>query len=42
MKLKLLVTGGTGFIDEERLLAEAENLKKNSYGSYLKKTGQNC
>ena len=26
-----------GFIDEEQLLAEAENLKKNSYGAYLKK-----
>ncbi|XKH00016.1 glucose-1-phosphate thymidylyltransferase RfbA [Marinobacter nauticus] len=26
-----------GFIGEEQLLAEAENLKKNSYGAYLKK-----
>ncbi len=26
-----------GFIGEEELLAEAENLKKNSYGAYLKK-----
>jgi glucose-1-phosphate thymidylyltransferase len=26
-----------GFIGEEQLLAEAENLKKNSYGDYLKK-----
>ncbi len=26
-----------GFIGEEKLLAEAENLKKNSYGAYLKK-----
>jgi glucose-1-phosphate thymidylyltransferase len=26
-----------GFIGEEELLAEAENLKKNSYGDYLKK-----
>jgi glucose-1-phosphate thymidylyltransferase len=26
-----------GFIGEEQLLAEAENLKKNSYGIYLKK-----
>ena len=26
-----------GFIDEEQLLAEAENLKKNSYGAHLKK-----
>lgn len=26
-----------GFIDEEQLLLEAENLKKNSYGEYLKK-----
>ena len=26
-----------GFIDEEQLLAEAEKLKKNSYGAYLKK-----
>ena len=26
-----------GFIDEEQLLAEAEYLKKNSYGAYLKK-----
>lgn len=26
-----------GFIGEEQLLAEAENLKKNSYGKYLKK-----
>ncbi|WP_323754006.1 glucose-1-phosphate thymidylyltransferase RfbA [Marinobacter sp.] len=26
-----------GFIDEEKLLAEAEALKKNSYGAYLKK-----
>ncbi|MCL7945114.1 glucose-1-phosphate thymidylyltransferase RfbA [Marinobacter sp. ATCH36] len=26
-----------GFIDEEQLLAEAENLQKNSYGAYLKK-----
>lgn len=26
-----------GFIDKVALLAEAENLKKNSYGSYLKK-----
>ena len=26
-----------GFIGEEQLLAEAENLRKNSYGAYLKK-----
>ncbi|MDY6930157.1 MAG: sugar phosphate nucleotidyltransferase, partial [Pseudomonadota bacterium] len=26
-----------GFIGEEQLLVEAENLKKNSYGAYLKK-----
>lgn len=26
-----------GFISEEQLLTEAENLKKNSYGAYLKK-----
>lgn len=26
-----------GFIGDEQLLAEAENLKKNSYGAYLKK-----
>jgi glucose-1-phosphate thymidylyltransferase len=26
-----------GFIGEEELLVEAENLKKNSYGAYLKK-----
>jgi len=26
-----------GFIDEEKLLAEAENLNKNSYGAYLRK-----
>jgi len=26
-----------GFIGEEELLAEAEALKKNSYGAYLKK-----
>lgn len=26
-----------GFIGEEEILAEAENLKKNSYGAYLKK-----
>lgn len=26
-----------GFISEEEVLAEAENLKKNSYGAYLKK-----
>jgi glucose-1-phosphate thymidylyltransferase len=26
-----------GFIGEEELLREAENLKKNSYGDYLKK-----
>lgn len=29
-----------GFIDEELLLAEAEKLKKNSYGEYLKKLVQ--
>ncbi|PPK51368.1 glucose-1-phosphate thymidylyltransferase RfbA [Marinobacter persicus] len=30
-----------GFIGEEQLLAEAENLKKNSYGAYLKKLIKN-
>ncbi len=30
-----------GFIGEEQLLAEAENLKKNSYGDYLKKLIKN-
>lgn len=30
-----------GFIDEEQLLAEADKLKKNSYGAYLKKLVQN-
>lgn len=30
-----------GFIGEEQLLAEAENLKKNSYGDYLKKLVKN-
>jgi glucose-1-phosphate thymidylyltransferase len=30
-----------GFIGEEQLLAEAENLKKNSYGAYLKKLVKN-
>lgn len=30
------------FIDEEQLLKEAENLKKNSYGAYLKQLIKNC
>lgn len=29
-----------GFIGREQLLAEAENLKKNSYGTYLKKLAE--
>jgi len=31
-----------GFIGEEELLREAENLKKNSYGDYLKKLVTNA